>query len=110
MSKILTSPVKKWPGEVILSDPLTFPQVFAFEDALGAAREQGENATVLRANAALLPGVIACVEEWHLANFPEHPTPETFPATPARASAQVVAWLVGEIGKLFSEAEEVPNE
>ena len=34
MSKVITSPVKRWPGSVTLADPLTFPQYAAWRNAL----------------------------------------------------------------------------
>jgi len=109
MSRIITSPVPKWPGTVTLSDPLSFPQALAFQDALEEARKLGDNASAQQANYLLLPGVIACVEKWELDGI-ENPTPDTFPATPAMSSAKLVGWLVGEISQLYQEANEVPLE
>lgn len=110
MSKIITSPVKKWPGTVVLSDPLTFPQLFAFEDAINAVREGAEGMTNDKADGLLLPGILACVEEFQLTGFPAHPTFETFPSTPRIASNRLIAWLAKEITALYQEAETVPNE
>ncbi len=106
MSKVVTSPVKRFPGTVTLADPLTYPQVIAWGEALDAARQEQ---TRPRINYALLPGVFGCVEKWALDGVPELPTPETFPSTPLVSSAQLLSWLVGEISKLFEEAEEIPN-
>jgi hypothetical protein len=108
MSKVITSPVKKWPGTVTLSDPLTFPQVFAFEDAISTIQAE-QIPTQARADAIWLPVLIACVEEWHLEGLGALSV-DNFPATPRQASAQLVAWLIGEIANLFKEAETVPNE
>lgn len=107
MSKIITSPVKRWAGTVKISDPLTFPQVFAFQDAIEAAKRA--ESSVMASNAAWLPGILACVEAWELENFPRNPTPETFPATPPGSSARLIAWLIGEIGGLFQESDPDPN-
>ena len=109
MGETIVSPVKRYVGEVVLADPLTFPQVFAFEDAVEATRGLGDSATPMRVNSAMIPAIIACVEEWRLTNFPAHPTPDTFPATPVAASMQLIGWLITEITVLFREAEEVPN-
>lgn len=109
MSKTINSPIQKWPGEVVICDPLSFPQVFAFGDGMEAVRALGETPNLLKARAAMLPGIIACVEEWKLEGFPSTPTPETFPATPVRSAAQLIAWLTGEISALFDEANEIPN-
>ena len=106
MSKVITSPVKRWPGTVILSDPLTFPQVFAVEDMFKAREELDEKASINRVNHVMLPGITACVEEWHLDNF----TVDPFPATPLKSVTELIAWLVEEIAVLFQEAEEIPND
>ena len=109
MSKIISSPSKRWPGSVKLADPLTFPQLFGFQDALDAARAvtDGNDA---RLNHALLVGIIPCVEEWNLANFPTPVTPDNFPATPMRAAGQLITWLIRELTELFGDAAEIPND
>ena len=110
MGKTIISPVKRFSGEVVLADPLTFNQVFAFQDAIATAQELGGTATVIQVNSSMIPGIIACVEEWKLENFPAHPTPDNFPATPIAASMKLIAWLVTEVSALFRESEEIPNE
>jgi len=110
VSKVIVSPVKRWPGEVILSDPLTLAQDIAFMDAMEAGREHGENYASVHLRAAILPGILACVEEWKLEGLPTPPTIENFPATPMTSSARLIVWLWEEIANLHLEAEEVPNE
>jgi hypothetical protein len=109
MSKIITSPVKRWSGSVTLYDPLTIPQAMAFEDALDLARAE-ENKDFTRAKIAqlLLPGICACVEKWELDGL-GIVTPENYPASPKLSSAMLLSWLMGEITTLFKEADEVPN-
>jgi hypothetical protein len=109
MSKVITSPVEQFSGEVTLHDPLTYPQLFAFQDAMDAAtvlREE-EEASIYVWNYAILPGIFACVENWDLKNVSNGATPETFPSTPALASVETISWLVGEIASLVIEAETV---
>ena len=109
MSKIITSPVKRFPGTVVLADPLTFPQANAFEDALVAVRELGDGISLTKQMYAWLPGILPCVEEWHLnSGFPERPALDNFPRTPGDPIARLVFWLVGEITALYKEADEVP--
>jgi hypothetical protein len=110
LSKVITSPVKRFSGTVVLSDPLTYPQVFAFQDALEGIKALGDDANYLRVQFAALPGILKCVEEWHLERVPEHPTEDTFPATPIRPAAELVSWLFAEISKLNEEADNVPLE
>jgi hypothetical protein len=107
MSRICASPVKKWPGTVIISDPLSYPQLLRFREALGAV---GGNDDWMAVNYAVLPGVMACIEEYHLQGFPEQVTAENWPATPPVSSAKLIAWLIGEINALMAEAEPDPNE
>jgi hypothetical protein len=109
MPKVITSPVKRFPGTVTLSDPLTFPQVIAFQDALGAVGEL-EKTTWARLRYALLPGIISCVEKWELEGVSEHPNIDTFPCTPLVSAGKLVDWLQEEVTALLVEAETVPNE
>jgi hypothetical protein len=112
----ITSPVKKWPGFVVLYDPLPFPAFVAWKRAVDEAqRVRGDDRlTSLDAivepelTEAILPGICSCVAEWRLDGL-GHVTPETFPATPRRASVELLAWLLNEVGKLIAEEEEVPN-
>ena len=114
MSKTITSPVKRWPGTVVISDPLSYPQLLRFREALGATRTVKEDADGdpdwMAVNYAVLPGVMACIEEYHLQGFPEQVTLDTWPATPPVSSARLIAWLIEEINKLMAEADPDPNE
>jgi hypothetical protein len=109
MSKQIISPVKRFPGSVTLSDPLSYPQVFAWRDAI-AKVEEFPDGSPFDVNAAIVPGILAIVEKWELDKFPTPVTMENFPATPPVSAARLVAWITGEITSLFSEAEEIPLE
>lgn len=122
--KVIESPVKKWPGTVTLPDYLTVPQAVEWEEAFDNAnailpeceplskdkplsKEQAELIdTRLSAKwlGLLLPGIKACVLEWNLQGL----DPDNFPATPKTARIELVAWLIKEIGKLYSGIE-IPN-
>lgn len=107
MSRLITSPVKKWPGTVTLADPLTFPQYIAWKDAIAGAPDPKEDFT--RYCAALLVGICACVEKWNLEGLGQL-SPETFPASPRRASDQLLTWLVREIDRQIMAADDTdPN-
>ena len=112
MSRTITSPVKRFEGTVVIPDYLNFDQVFAFQDGLAAAGQlrNTEGVTGYQVNRAALPGVLACVEEWHLAGMPERVTLETFPATPPISAARLLGWLINEISSLYDEAETIPND
>jgi hypothetical protein len=109
VSRVITSPIKRFPGTVILSDPLTFPQTFEFEDSLRSVNDIRESGDITRLRYALLPGVLACIEEWHLnSGFPERPALDNFPSTPRQSVAQLIDWLVEEISALYRESDDVP--
>jgi hypothetical protein len=132
MSKILTSPVKRWPGTITIPDFLTFDQAMAWEEALSNGKKLlpeiefeykddgsidtsklteehlkffGMTHSLKYANEAL-PGIKACVLEWNLKDF----DPENFPATPRQSRVDLIGWIISEITKLYKEENEVPNE
>ena len=109
MSKVIKSPVDHFAGEVTLSDPLTFPQVFAIEDALEAGSEIVDESSAARYYHAILPGIIVCVEKWNIKGVPKNPTPDTYPATPRDEAAELLAWLMNEILALYEKVEPDPN-
>ncbi len=109
MSKVITSPVKRFPGTVTLQEPLFYPQVIAFRDAVEAARELPDGSSQLEYNHTILPGIIAVVESWDLAGVEKHPTPDTFPVTPNKSAIDLMAWLIAETSKLFTD-DEIPND
>ena len=109
MSKKIESPVKRFPGSVTLYDPLTYPQVIAFQDATAAAGEL-EKATWMKLRFALMPGILACVDSWEVEGVPEKPNVDNFPATPLVSAGELVNWLQEEITTLLVEADTVPNE
>lgn len=109
MGTRIESPVEDFPGFVILKSPLTLPQVIAIQDAWDAVKLLGDDITSAKQNYALLPALIACVDKWDIEwhhEIPDPPTPETFPASPAIASGELVNWLIKEISLLLYEAEE----
>jgi len=107
MSKVITSPVPRWPGDILLYDPLTEPQCAAIERALvdAEARSKAEPPpTRSELDGILVPAVLLCVEKNDLTNWPGY-----FPATPKVSSAKLLAWLLEEILSLYKEADEIPN-
>lgn len=111
MPKVISSPVAKFPGTVTLADPLTFPQIIAFEQAHGAAQavvaREGSQAEY---DYALLPGLLGCVAVCELAGLPAKLTVETFPPRPRKASTQLVVWLAKEIGAYIRGDDDLPPD
>lgn len=107
MPKKITSPSSRWPGFVVLVDPLTMPQALAWERAVRTAQELNAQ-TQTEFEAALLPGICACVEKWELTGL-ENVTPDTFPASPRAESAKLVGWLVTEITAIYAGSGEAQD-
>jgi hypothetical protein len=108
MSKVITSPVEKWPGTVTIADPLTLPQYAAWEEALPkifGKTERGVSATELD----VLPAIFKIVEKWDLTGFPTNPTIDNFPPKPALKRIALINWLANEITKLWLDDDEDPN-
>ena len=131
MSKVITSPVKKWSGTVTISDPLSLPQAVKFQQAIRDAAALMRKALVeagidvklekakktdfdkvrlstLQVNEVYGEAILDCVEEWNLEGI-ENP-PEYLPGTPGISAGKLSSWLIKEITALFKEDEEVPNE
>src|SRR5574343_977693 len=122
--KKINSPSKRWPGHVVLHDPLNLEQVFAIEDAQDAATElepskflqkvnelgqvQVSTTWSSRVDGLLIPAILKCVNEWHLENFPDEPNLEYFPATPRKDARELIDWLWSEIDKLYTGVVDIP--
>lgn len=112
MSKVIVSPVERWAGSVTLHDPLTLPQMAAFHAAFLRADDLRVNSKATNAMYynALMPGIYACIKSFDLKNWPGI-IPDLFPAKPLDDSAKMAAWLIDEVTKLATEADEaVPKE
>jgi hypothetical protein len=110
MSKTVASPVEKYPGNVVLPDALTYMQGIHFGQALRKARALGEDVSMAEFIYAMLPGILACVEEWHIDGLPAEITQAVIEnAKPARAVAELLAWLFPLCSDLWVDAEAVPN-
>lgn len=97
-----------------MADPMTMPQVKAFEDARDATNETLQNAGDGRVKKyvvsdAMLPAVCICVQEWHIENFPETVTPENFPMTPISESHNLIGQIFKEINRIYTGEIEIPN-
>jgi hypothetical protein len=115
MSTVIPSPVKRWPGQVVIASPLTFPALLAWQDAVEAAGQLGPVTDVTAATRAaitqaLLPGLLACVERWELGgDFPPNVTAANFPATPRQAVARLVIEVTRAINAQVIAEDADPN-
>lgn len=110
MSKQITSPLKRWPGSVVIADPLTIPQAQFIEAGLKQPAQKGEKVFFTALDVMKLPAVLACVEKWELENFPPAVGMDNFPASPRKDSHLLVDWIFGELLKVYSGEAIVPNE
>lgn len=105
MTKRVISPSSRWPGGVVLSDPLSLPQAITWEKAIQSVQSRGDEVTITEVNYALLPGICACVEKWELEGLGDL-TPDTFPGTPRGKSIELITWLTNEISRVYVGEEE----
>ena len=111
MSKVITSPVKLWPGTVTLPDWLSLQQEAAWEEVIEGLEGEQVLGLAAKAKSALLfvPVITGIVQSWELGGgFPCPPTLDTWPATPKISSALLLAWLIGEISAMHNEAVSIP--
>jgi hypothetical protein len=112
VSKVIPSPIKRFPGSVTIADPLTLPQVEAIEAAVDHPKTLEPEAlyyfTVY--DKPQMSAMFACVEKWQLQNFPETVNIDTFPMSPRKASHELIKWLFGEILKVYNGELDIPNE
>jgi hypothetical protein len=108
MGKRIESPVKRYPGHVVIPDYYDFGQLMAWDDGVSRWPELSENPTFqqqLEVKQAQAASIIPMIEAWHIEGIPEKPT--ALPATPIRAAVQLLGWLTGEIGRAILEDETI---
>jgi len=107
--KIVQYESEKWPGTVGIYEPLTIDQEAAWEYALSdfsKALKRGGGTSA--GDSALLPGILACVQEWKLADFPERVSPATFPSKPRAERHKLIMWLAEQISIVYGASDD-PN-
>ena len=110
MPRLITSPVKRWPGTVTLSDPITLPQYIAWCDAIDDSNRVKQNGSSSgpRRLLAAVGGALACVDDWQIEGLPR-PTAETWPMKPRAACIELANWLFGEVARAMDDEETIPN-
>ncbi len=113
MPKTVYSKVAKFPGSVVLTDPLTLPQVLELEEGIDehdALIDSGERSRAVLSK-VLVPTLCKVIVECHLQGWPEHPSLDTWPASPRGATADVTDWLIEEVRQIYiGDAQTVPFE
>lgn len=100
MPRVVTCPVARWPGEVVLAEPMSWPQFLAWQRAVMNANE------VIKAeglqseyDAAICLGIAAVVLEWRLSGL-NPPDAHGIPATPRQASNEFISWILREVSAI----------
>jgi hypothetical protein len=117
MPKIFTSPVKRFPGNVTLKEPLMLPEALAIGKAIRevkllreTAQAKGlKDASLDERLAVYVPAICQCIEKAEVTGFPEHPTPETYPFTPIQSAMKLTMWLLDEVQTIYFTEEEETN-
>jgi len=100
MGKLHTSPVRRYPGHVIMPDYFSWAQMIAWDECV--TKSQAVEGTLPKM-AAQADGVLLMVEEWHITGIAEKPT--ALPASPVRPAAELMGWIIGIINSMIMEAE-----
>jgi hypothetical protein len=112
MPKKVISPSSRWPGVVVLSDPMTVSQALEFERALRTVSNLSvsKSELITEFDMAALPAILACVEKWELEGIDNPPNP--FPGSPRLESTKLTSWIWGEILAVWNGSGEAqdPNE
>ena len=103
---VIASPVKKWPGSVVLPDGLTYDQLHAWEKAIGQYKALGDAPAVSAANEAFVPAILAIVAEWRIPAIAAFTDAGQLPAAPLPSAHKLHAWLIGAINRLVTEADD----
>ena len=99
MSKVITSPIKRYPGTVTLPDPLTWDQLSRWGDFV--SNFKGNTFDNLHAEAAFLPGFVEAID---IQNFPKDPANN--PPKHLKDFSALMDWIVGEV-LITIEGEEI---
>jgi hypothetical protein len=94
------SPLKTYPGYVILPDVIGWDEAAAYDDLMAKANEEG--ITLSHMAAYQSQAILAVVEEWHIPRLGEG-KPEKLPAS--IAGIKLVGWLIGLITARINEDE-----
>jgi hypothetical protein len=100
MGKRYDSPVKRYPGYIVMPDYFTWEQMVSWDNCVTKA---GAVEGTLPRMAAQAGGVLFMVEEWHITGIAERPT--ALPASPVRPAAELIGWIIGIINSMIVEAE-----
>ena len=108
---IITSKSKAFSGTVTLCDRLVLSQVELVENALldAPVPDAGGRVRFTDLDRPKLPALLACVEKWEIANFPDPVTVDNFPLTPRKQAHELIEQLFDAIKLVYNGEVEIPN-
>jgi NADPH-dependent ferric siderophore reductase len=117
VSKVITSPSKRWQGSVTLYDPLTLPQVKLIEAGLELPESAKGKERILFTvtDEVALPAIFACVEKWDISptlkvRESEPLSVDNFVFSPRDETHELIKWIFDEIRRIYLGELEIPNE
>lgn len=108
MTRVISSPTKRFPGTITLPDFLTIPQARAWEECLDGARalrDRGISYTSVEYIAVWEPGLREVVQAWDVEGFSHDP----LQTTPRGAVLDLIVMVVNEITGMYQGEVDDPN-
>lgn len=112
MAKIIPSPVKELPGELVVSDPLTYPQLLEWREKLSefvarAANERSDG--IITECEHAWPAVFAVAEKITVKGF-ESMDPDKIPAAPRKQIDELLSHFIRELRIYISGEQKIPKD
>lgn len=108
MCKVITSPVKRWPGTVTLPDWYDWGRLGKWQDDWDHVSElqkaEEKSLLIIKAQSE---SIFPMIDEWHLTGILDKP--DRLPATPTDDALTLHRWLIGEINKVINGDEGVDS-
>lgn len=121
----IESPVKQFPGYIVLPRFLTLDHMVEWDEHYADARQYTAPNTAANARPGsriirqdtmalyyqtMLGGALKCLDKIHLDGWPDGELNEhNFPATPLEPAQALMEWIVTSVSNLFVETETIPN-
>lgn len=108
--KIIKSPVARFPGHIVLYDPITYPQLIEWRDNNAKFREcfDDKDKKLFEGEQFAWKAIFAVAEEVTIKGF-ESKDVDKIPSTPLALIDQLLAYLISEVRDHITKEEEVPN-
>lgn len=104
---------KRWPGNVVMPDFMSFPMLAKWQKAMNEARkitvaqQIADKDTISTADfyLSILPVATELVSEWHIQGLPEKVDETNFPA-----SSNLMSWIIECVNDLYTRTNSTdPN-